>query len=273
MSALDQDSQMVGRAVKRGLLVFALLAAAPLVSSPSADAVIGGDVDGTAHPYVGAIDGRVHGRGFGSGVLVSPTVYVTAGHATRFFDDAGLTRARVTFDPVATDAAATFHEGTVHTHPGFSGRFGDPNDVGVVVFDSPIPGITPAQFPSANLLGELGPQGLHDQLFKTVGFGTQALLGGANGGGPPDIDRPSRGTRKSLTERFKSLDSSTLHLQMHEDGQTCTGDSGSPSLFEGTNRIAGVSVAGDGACKSMDEHIRLDTPRVRSFLGQYVTLP
>jgi len=33
------------------------------------------------------------GRGLGSGFLVSPTVYVTASHATRFFDDAGLARA------------------------------------------------------------------------------------------------------------------------------------------------------------------------------------
>jgi len=244
-----------------------------LVPATSAPAIIGGTEAGTAHPYAGAIDGRVHGRGFGSGVLVSPTVYATAGHATKFFDDAGLTRARVTFAPDARDPSATFHEGTVHTHPSFSGRFGHPNDVGVVVFDAPIPGITPAQLPSENLLGELGPQALHDQLFTVVGYGTQALLGGANGGGPPHIDRASRGVRKRISETFEALDVSTLHLGMHEDGQTCTGDSGSPSLFEGTNLIAGLSVAGDGACKNRDEHVRLDTPSNQAFLGQYVSLP
>ena len=258
----------------RAWLAFALLIVAmPLLPSPSAQAIIGGQLDGTAHPYVGALDARPAGRFFGSGVLVSPTVYVTAGHGTKLFDDAGLTRARVTFHPVATDPAATYFEGTVHTHPSFSGRAGDPNDVGVVVFESPIPGITPAQLPSANMLSALGPQTLHDQLFTTVGYGAQRILGGADGGGAPRPDRSVWGTRKSATESFLSLDVSTLHLQMHEDGQTSTGDSGAPSLFVGTSRIAGISVAGDAAWKNMDEHVRLDTTSVRSFLSQYVPLP
>lgn len=243
-----------------------------MFSAGPASAIVGGEVDGTAHPYVGSHDTRPAGRGIGSGVLISPTVYVTAGHGTSFFDQAGLTRARVTFDPVFSDSG-TFYEGTVYTHPDFSGRFGDPNDVGVIVFDEPIPGITPAQLPSEGLLDVLGPQGLHDTVFTTVGYGVSRLLGGADGGGPPRVDSSSRGTRKFVHESFLSVDPSTLRLLMHEDGQTCTGDSGAPSLFEGTSLVAGISVAGDAACKNMDEHIRLDTPSVRAFLGQFVELP
>ena len=52
--------------------------AVALVTVSSAAAITGGSVDGDAHPYVGAlvVDGFVEC----SGVLVSPTVFATAGH-------------------------------------------------------------------------------------------------------------------------------------------------------------------------------------------------
>ena len=57
--------------------VFAALAVA-LVTVSTAAAVTGGGVDGDAHPYVGAL--VVNGSVECSGVLVAPTVFVTAGH-------------------------------------------------------------------------------------------------------------------------------------------------------------------------------------------------
>src|SRR4051812_23837197 len=96
-----------------------LIALAAIASAGPAAAVVGGTVDGAGHPYVGAVDGRPLGGPvqFGTGVLVSPTVFLTVGHGTAHFDAAGVTRARVTFDPVVT-ASSTWHEGTVHTNPG-----------------------------------------------------------------------------------------------------------------------------------------------------------
>src|SRR6476469_342708 len=68
-------------------------------------AIVGGNVDGTSHPFVGAVDIRLAGAPIvASGTLISPGVVLTAGHVTQFFDRAGQTRARVTFDPVASES-------------------------------------------------------------------------------------------------------------------------------------------------------------------------
>ena len=61
--------------------------------------------------------------------------------------------------------------------------------MGVVVFDSPVPGITPAALPTAGLLDELGPNELSDEVFPVVGYGISRLTGGSNGAARPD--RPS----------------------------------------------------------------------------------
>ncbi len=65
--------------------------AAALVTVSTAAAVTGGTIDGVAHPYVGAlvVDGSVQC----SGVLVAPTVFVTAGHCA-----ADGSRVSVSFD-------------------------------------------------------------------------------------------------------------------------------------------------------------------------------
>lgn len=258
-------------------LYFLTAAFALLVVAPAAG-IIGGEPDGSGHPYVGAIDVRPTGRTIpASGVLISPTVYVTAGHVTAFFDDAGVTQARVTFDPVYSDSA-TFYTGTVHTHPEFrmdpqfANRRDDPHDIGVVVFDQPIPGITPARLPTQGLLDQLGPQGLADQVFPVVGYGISNLLGGANGGGPPRPDRSSAGTRKTGDWRFLSLTSDWIRFDM-QDAQACTGDSGAPNFLGRSNLVIGIGIGGDSSCELMGSDLRLDTSEVRAFLGQYVTLP
>jgi len=72
--------------VKRTLLLLWLLLV--LLLSTSAQAIIGGEPDGNRHPYAGAVfdlagDGSL---GIGcSGVLVSPRVFLTAGHCTEGF--------------------------------------------------------------------------------------------------------------------------------------------------------------------------------------------
>src|SRR5215218_2462461 len=98
--------------MKKLSFVALLIVGATLLGAAPAAGIIGGEVDGNGHPYVGAIDVSPTGRRIpASGVLISPTVYLTAGHVTAFFDQAGVTRARVTFDPVFSDSA-TFYTGT-----------------------------------------------------------------------------------------------------------------------------------------------------------------
>jgi hypothetical protein len=250
-----------------------------LVSTTGAGAIIGGQDDGGGHPYVGAIDARPAGAPFftATGVLISPTVLLTAGHATAVFERAGLTEARVTFETPASDTS-TWYTGTLHTNPAFDPTNAtDPGDLGVIVFSSPIPGVVPASLPSAGLLDRLGPAMLSRDRFDVVGYGISRNLGGSSGGGRSHPDLSSTGTRKVAHQTFLSLTSAWLRLRMNDGAEVCLGDSGSPSLFGGSNLVAGITIGqsslSGGQCLSQPRDMRVDTPAARAFLGQYVALP
>lgn len=249
-----------------------------IASTAPADAIIDGQPDGNGHPNVGAIDARPTGRLVPcTGTLISTTVLLTAGHCGQFFKDAGLTTAKVTFDPNFFSAAAVFFTGDVHVHPGFSKRRDDPSDIAVIVFATPIPNIVPASLPTAGLLDQLGPQGLKNQTLIAVGYGISKVLGGPNGGGQPEIDRASSGTRRTATHSFQSLTAAWLRVSMDPttpEGGACTGDSGSPRFLGSSNMTVSVDVAGDLNCRAMAAGLRVDTPSVRGFLANFpVTLP
>jgi hypothetical protein len=139
----------------------------------------------------------------------------------------------------------------------------------------------PAAFPCAldaenaqGQLDQLGPQGLSGQTFTVVGYGATQVIGGANGGGQPQPDLSSGGTRKVAHETFLSLAPALLRLGEQLDGSPCTLDSGAPSLLGESNVIAGVTILGTGQRDGTPQtDMRVDTPSARAFLGQYVTLP
>jgi len=255
-----------------------LAAVAVLAGGTPAEAVIDGTPDHGRHPYVGAVDGRPAGGPvqFGSGVLISPTVFLTVGHGTAHFDAAGLTRARVTFDEVVTDAS-TWYEGTVHTNPNYDpsaqGQRGDFGDLGVIVFDAPIPGVTPASLPTERYLDHLSDRAR----FDISGYGISRYTGGPDGGGKRQRDVTSGGTRTVANEVFASLSPGWLRLRAAGNADICTGDSGSPSILSGTNLVTGVTAVqwslDGGECESAPWEQRVDTPGARAFLRQYVTLP
>src|SRR4051794_30633817 len=265
----------VSRIIQR-TVVLAVLTAVTL--APAAGAVINGVPDGAGHPYAGAVDGRPAGGPvqFGSGVLISPTVFLSVAHGTRHFDDAGLTRARVTFDPVVRPSS-TWYEGTVHTNPAFDpsaqGQRGDFADLGVIVFDAPIPGIAPASLPTAGYLDRLSPRAR----FEIPGYGVSRYIGGPAGGGTRRQDFSSGGTRNVAAEVFTSLSPGWLRLRAAGPAQICTGDSGSPSVLAGTNLVLGLTAVqwslDGGECESGPWEQRVDTPAARAFLSRYVRLP
>jgi hypothetical protein len=260
------------------LRITALGALAALAVAAPADAVIDGVPDGARHPYAGAVDGRPVGGPveFGSGVLISPTVFLTVAHGTAHFDAAGLTRARVTFDPVAGNSS-TWYEGTVHTNPEWDpaaqGQRGDFGDLGVIVFDAPIPGITPATLPSAGYLDRLSD---HARL-EIPGYGVSRYVGGSSGARKRRPDFSSGGTRNLADEAFASLSPGWLRLRAEGSAEICTGDSGSPSILAGTDLVLGLtsvewSLAGS-QCESGPWEQRVDTLAARAFLSRYVPLP
>jgi hypothetical protein len=248
------------------------------VRAAPAAAIIGGTPDGGGHPYAGAVDATPLGgqNPVASGVLIAPTVFLTVAHFTRVLDDAGLTQARVTFDPVVS-VASTWYTGAVHTNPAFNSQRDDPGDLAVIVFDAPVPGITPASLPAEGLLDQLGPQGLRRAGFDVVGYGVSRYRGGAKRGGKRRPDYGSTGTRKLAEATLASLSAAELRLRTDNGAELCKGDSGAPSLFAGSDVVAGIlegswSMSGD-QCESGPWNQRVDTPASRAFLGQFVTLP
>lgn len=262
------------RRARVGLLALGLAAVSLLQAAP-AQAIIGGTDDGSDHPYVGGLDATPVGAPFttATGVLISPTVFLTPAHTTVRYDLAGLTQARVTFDPVASDSS-TWYTGTVHTNPAYDpSNTKDRHDLGVIVFDTPVSGITPASLPTEGSLGQLGA----GTSLKAVGYGLSRILGGSAGGGPPRLDFTSSGTREIADETFAAVTAGWLRVRLDGGAEVCLGDSGAPSLVGDSDLVAGLTIGNlslsGGQCESQPWDERLDTPSARAFLGQYVTLP
>jgi hypothetical protein len=244
--------------------------AALLVVPASADAIVNGTFDGTRHPYVGT---AVSGDWFCSGSLVTPTVFVTAGHCTATFAHMG-EATFVTFDAHARPTSE-YVTGTPHTHPGF---FDGPpqgtgvpasigHDVGVVVLDHAV------QLPRYASLPALGAlDGLRSASFSLVGYGGD---GWVTGGGPPfptfSFDRLVASSRLiDLDPEFARFSTSPGR----DGGGIGPGDSGSPALRRGTDVVGAIGSHVTSPRASGNAYwYRLDTNDARSFLGGFVALP
>ena len=186
-----------------------------------------------------------------SGTLLSPTVFLTAGHCTD-----GATTARVWFDeevegnPEYPYGGETSYEGTPYTYPDFCIGCGGGlpgfayRDVGIIVLSEPVPTsvvATYGQLPEANYVDTLPPSADVDM----VGYGVQEQ---DRGGGPP--------VWTGLLNRFQADARLVSGSFVHSDefvrvtanpaqgkGGTCFGDSGGPVLTdEGSTRARGELV-------------------------------
>jgi hypothetical protein len=167
----------------------------------------------------------------------------------------------------------------MYLNPGFPGKaFNgvDQYDIGVIVLDTPVQGISPAVLPPLGLLDQMfADKALPNTLFTIVGYGATDTV---FGGGRPDTTQ-GEGTRRYATEGFLALEG-LLKLNMNETfgyGGGSTGDSGSPNFVGAgsneTNVVAGITVLGDPNGVEQNIAYRLDTPEARDFLVQFVNLP
>jgi Trypsin len=253
-----------------------------LCCSPSARCVTNSTLDNTLHPNVGTIVAEYLTPGVKdqacSGTLISRTVFLTAGHCIFLLQNMfGVSQVWVTFDPVFSPSV-TLYPGTMHLNPAFPGTgSSDPEDLGMIVLDSPVVGITPAALPSLGLLDRMFAEGsLSNTQFTIVGYGATDTV---FGGGPPDA-RLGRGIRRYATEGFTALNPDLLRLNMNAIfgyGGSNTGDSGGPNfLGAGSNEtsiIAAITIGGDRWGIEQNVAYRLDTPEARAFLGHFVILP
>lgn len=244
-----------------------------LALAAPAQAITFGQLDTTNRfPHVGAVIAEYNEPGtkevLCSGTLVSPTVFLTAGHCTAFLESIGVQDVWVTFDP-SFDAASPLVHGTYHTHPLFdSGGQSNTFDLAVIELDSPASGITPARLPALN---QLDGTSLKSQRFTAVGYGT-VRNDKTKAGQTFSFD----GMRRFADQGFRSLTQAWLNLSMNPStgsGGTCFGDSGGPHFLADTNVVASVTVTGDRFCRATDVTYRVDTPSAREFLGRFLTLP
>lgn len=247
----------------------ATAAALIVTAAPPANAITYGAPDGIAHPEVGALlapqpysDGTWETC---SGTLISPTVFLTAAHC-----DQGLARVAVTFDSTYHAATGTTYWGTWYADPDYNQTQSNPQDIAVVVLDTPVRGITPARLPTA---GQLDAVRVGTR-FTSVGYGAQAVTIKKG----PTFHYAD--VRYVATGGLDALNRSWLRISMNPargDGGTCYGDSGGPNFLGAgsseTNIVAGTTITGDAMCRATNVDYRLDTPSARAFLGQYVTLP
>ena len=265
----------------RGLRLLFVALFYMLITVAPAGAIVGGAEDGGGHPNVGALvatfpDGDVPAC---SGTLISPTVFLTAGHCIAFTQSFGATGYAVTFDPNVTFNASgrviNAIPGTATLDPLFGHDQGDYHDLAVITLAQPV-SASPATLPTAGLLDRLAAQGgLRNQDFTVVGYGATGIAFG--GGRPQPIFDP---VRRVATSSFMSLNATRLFLLINTNatggGGACFGDSGGPEFLnvDGTDVLVSLtSLKADQVCRALAVNYRLDIPSAQAFLEQFVSLP
>lgn len=262
----------------------------------AATAITGGDVDSdNTYSNVGMIafyEGGARYRCTAS--LVSPTVLLTAAHCTA--DVKG--KVAVTFDwkvadappsplPAAKDPNAgytgtestAYAFGTPHAHPDYS-NFTDLknwNDVGVVVLDQPVTGITPVKLAPKNYLNQYTPSILNKTLFTIVGYGTEVRQDAAANGNMkptpmsyPIVRRYGDAPGQKLTDQI--LQTNGNEHDNRGDGGSCFGDSGGPT-FKNDYQVTVTSYGYTGNCRYLDGLQRVDIPVVQDWLAEFGVTP
>ena len=254
------------------LAMFAAITALLLVMVAPASAITkGGVVDSNnEYPYVGLMVAYVDGVPSWrcTGTLVSPKLFITAGHCTY-----GADSVEIWFDWDLTDAELHNYpagpgdaSGTPYTHPEYVDAQFYLHDLGVVVLDGK--GYQTPDGSYAQLPGE-DDAGLLDGLavgttFTTVGYGRQSSY---PAGTPADEKNTDAARVRMIAHpnlmQYVSDPSAgdfALHVSSNsKTGGTCFGDSGGPTFYDGT-LVAVTSFGYTDTCAGRGGIYRLDQP-------------
>src|SRR5215216_1626095 len=244
-----------GVSMRRVVLLLATMALAILLASGVAQAIINGEPDRgpNAHPYVGAYVAKVGGKLLPvcSGTLISPRVFLTAGHCTEFEIEKDRP-AYVSFDPTYKPGASKLIKGTPYLHPNCNVEGCPRYDVGVVVLKELVRKATYGALPKAGLVDTLK----EGQRLTAVGYGANRFDLVSK---PPLQPQPVflydryRATVRLLNTRDPNVGkmfvkTTGVSLIRGKGEGSCFGDSGGPLFVGDQQTIVGVDSYGIAPC-------------------------
>jgi hypothetical protein len=266
--------------MSRKILGVSLAAASALtLTMPPLEAVTNGQLDGNGHPYVGLMVAQTRtGEPLWrcSGTLISPRVFLTAGHCT----EAPAAHVEIWFDadvesgipangyPYAGDAG-----GKPYTHPDYNPSAFYLYDLGVVLLSHDVTMPAYGALPELNVLDTLATtRGLQNVTFTAVGYGLQESF--------PDAALFLENSQRIRMVAYPHLlqintgftgDFSILLSNNANTGGTCFGDSGGPNFIGHSNVVGGVTSFGiNGNCAGTGGVYRVDRADDLDFLANFV---
>jgi secreted trypsin-like serine protease len=264
-------------------IALSLVVGSLLLVSPRASAITYGFVDSnntfrnTGAFIVKTTDGQIFP--ICSGTMITPNVFLTAAHCTSFYTQELAPEGDVAY--VSLDQSIPFGALTssktellsvahVVSNPNYNQAQSDSGDIGVLILDRNVRGVTPATLPSCGLLDQLAAQnGLKTATFTNAGYGVQNRV---VGGGVPFFQDLNPVPRMFSFSSFNSLNGGYMRLSQNNstgNGGTCFGDSGGPNFLtlNGQQLIVSITITGDTACRSTNVVFRLDTVSAQGFLA------
>jgi secreted trypsin-like serine protease len=252
---------------KTFITMFSAIALFAVGANP-AGAITNGQLDNNGHPYVGlmvAQDASGEPLWRCSGTLLSPTLFLTAGHCT----EVPAAQVQIWFDAdVESGIPANGYPytgdvgGTPYTHPQYNPNAFYLYDLGVVVLNTPRVMAKYGALPTQDVLDALARRrGQQDVTFTAVGYGLQESF--------PDAASWKEHNVRVRMVAYPHLiqinvpgytgDFSLLLSNNHATGGTCFGDSGGPNFIGNSNVIGGVTSFGkNGNCAGTGGVYRVD---------------
>lgn len=247
-------------------------------------AITFGRPDLNAHPYVGTIILQTASGYFScSGTLLSPTVFLTAGHCTeeagvvnlntwaKFTPDISFTGIEnyATINDFFDDPANGWIPGEAIPHPNFDdfSEFPATYDVGVVLLEQNVVLAQYGALPQEGFLETI--RGAKANQFTAVGYGLQGLIR------PFFSDLYTRYQGQvRLVELNSTFNGNNMSAKFTNNpgrgGGTCFGDSGGPILYGNTNIVTAVISFGFTPCIGVDYNFRVDTAIALDFVTPYL---